>query len=1384
MRFQTISLICLVCLILVAPAHGVDVPFSDDIIISSDFDGVEYISSGDIDGDGDLDLAGAKADDSVFVWFENMNGVGTAWTEHTIATGMYGACAVTVVDLDCDGELDVLGSTDSTDRIIWFENVSGDGSTWSNHSVSETYDSARSVTAADLDRDGDLDIIAVAYLGDDVSVWLNADGSGTSWNKRTVDSSFDGATSVHAADFDSDGYMDLVGAAWNSDLVVVWDNVFGTGEHWSGLIVSDTIDAPSAVYSGDIDSDGDIDFACAGAYEGTISWFENTDHLGTSWTRHVVTSSFDGGLSIEVRDVDADGDLDILGASSSTSDITWWENTAGNGSAWSVHNIEPGYSDACCVHAVDIDSDGDCDVLGSARDLNGAAWWRNETIGRDALFSTENLIDGSFALAYGIDAADMDADGDLDILGAAWQDYEVNWWENTDGLGTVWVVHNLENGMFNACDVEAADMDADGDLDVVALAAGGPKILNWYENIDGQALTWTEHEIEDNYSYALDIDVLDMDCDGDPDVICAGRNNDRLTWMENRLDEGLSWYQHIIAYDVIEPTAIEAVDLDRDGDPDILCASEGHFMAWWENDNGAGTSWTEYTISETVLDTKDVLGVDIDGDGDFDIVTCSYINDVFTWLENIDGYGQSWVEHTIADNMDGAYTIAAGDYDLDGDLDIVGGVYRTGSVVVLENADGQGLNWNTLLINDSFSDPRNVITCDINSDGYLDVAATADDDYDITWWPNLGGQFGLPAIATAPESILPDELESILTIEATHYGRVGDTDLELTSIELLFEAETGTPLTTAQINSFVDVLHVYRDTGSGEFEAGPDTMVGTIMSLTLIDGVLTIDFADGDSNVQVPADGSALFFIVLQLNSESSIQSISQFQMTLLSETSGTAEDRESDIALRRSQVANTVTGPIHLCRTVDATVDTNGSGDFETIQEALDTCCDDTTIWLEDGLYEGGGNSSLDFRGKSIVLRSISDDPEQCIIDCLADGRGVSFHSGETSASMLRGVTIQSGYFSDGTRGAGIYCANGSSPSIINCHILNCETGGRGGGVYCIDNSSPDIINCIISGNQAGDDGGGILCQGSAPNIVGCLISNNTASDVGGGIYSRSVDTLPVITNCTIVGNESGRIGGGLSFWQNSPVVTNCTIADNTTSEYGGGVCCSSASPTLINCILWGNSAGISGDEIGMEGSGSNPEALFCTINTGVCPPDTACSNCQFNQDPLFVGGSPYDYHLQGYSPCLDQGTGDTTSYPSLPTDDIDGDSRPIDSTWDIGSDEQMMYTPVPTATPTVSPTPTLTPSPTVTPTPTNTPIPTTTPTPLCFNHGDVNFSGFLTAEDSQITFNIVLGIVTPTFDEACAADCDGNDSVTAADSQLIFFAVLGMGDGCVDNV
>ena len=69
-----------------------------------------------------------------------------------------------------------------------------------------------------MDNDGDVDVVAAAETGDDVSWWAN-DGtpSNDNWTETIIDGDFDGARSVHVADIAGDGWMDVIAAAETGD---------------------------------------------------------------------------------------------------------------------------------------------------------------------------------------------------------------------------------------------------------------------------------------------------------------------------------------------------------------------------------------------------------------------------------------------------------------------------------------------------------------------------------------------------------------------------------------------------------------------------------------------------------------------------------------------------------------------------------------------------------------------------------------------------------------------------------------------------------------------------------------------------------------------------------------------------------------------------------------------------------------------------------------------------------------------------------------------------------------------------------------------------------------------------------------------------------------
>jgi hypothetical protein len=115
--------------------------------ITDDYSGACSIHAQNVDGDGDNDVLASAWHGSELAWWEYGGGSPIQWTKHSICAGPYNAYEITAADMDGDNNIDVLGAAARTDGIFWFENDSLNPCGWTQHTISDSFDGARSAKA-------------------------------------------------------------------------------------------------------------------------------------------------------------------------------------------------------------------------------------------------------------------------------------------------------------------------------------------------------------------------------------------------------------------------------------------------------------------------------------------------------------------------------------------------------------------------------------------------------------------------------------------------------------------------------------------------------------------------------------------------------------------------------------------------------------------------------------------------------------------------------------------------------------------------------------------------------------------------------------------------------------------------------------------------------------------------------------------------------------------------------------------------------------------------------------------------------------------------------------------------------------------------------------
>ena len=496
----------------------------------------------------------------------------------------------------------------------------------------------------------------------------------------------------------------------------------------------------SQLHAADISGDGHSDlvlFSHAG-----IEWFENVS-AGKVWKARTVTHDFIDPDTFVIADIDGDDDFDIVATSGQADKLAWYENTDGAGEFAGRRLIATGLTDVRQVKAEDLDHDGDIDLLVGSN--SGPVVWQ-ENIDGQGTFTTRAVGLGDKRLTpHNIVAVDLDADGDLDILANSFQPSRTVWFPNMNGRGDFGTGERfLGTGRYGTRDT--FDVDGDGDLDVLAQAENG--VFGWIENlgIAGQ-VGKLQVVLEPSASRLLPVD---FDADSDLDFL---EHNGRQVWLHRNI-RGISHLEPSVLLLEQSHSSLIAADVSNDGHLDLVIASEdGQVLVRPRaaDELSFGESVTVTTAKPTF---EPVDTADLDGDSDADLVVA--VNGTLAWLENaggqllLDSPRTMHADYVIRGRQ--RNIVRLHDLDGDGDIDLTTSLHGVASWY--ENLDGRGtFGPQNIIANNPSETIVSLTLADMDADNRIDVVVTSHVG-NVYWHRNVSNGFADPQLVTTKSSFL------------------------------------------------------------------------------------------------------------------------------------------------------------------------------------------------------------------------------------------------------------------------------------------------------------------------------------------------------------------------------------------------------------------------------------------------------------------------------------------------------------------------------------------------------------------------------------------------------------------------------------------------------
>ncbi len=596
-------------------------------------------------------------------------------------------------------------------------------------------DPTSALIIGDMDGDGDMDLIT-GSAGHPLRLYLNngtaAPYSGVTGQNITSDNFL--ASDLALADLNYDGHLDVISGNYGVKNRIYLNN--GTSNPFDGITGSNVTDYTSnteAIILIDINNDDNLDIIEGNEGQVNYVYINNgTADPFNGVTPLTITSDIDLTQDIAVGDVNNDGFRDVVVANESDVNKLYLNNgTDDPFNGVSAINITNDSYDTEAIALKDMNGDGYLDVVcGNTNQVN-TLYIHNQTAdpfnGVSAMTITSDTNSTKAIAVY-----DINNDGHFDLIEG--NSLQTNYLYLNNGTSEPFsniTRTAISNDTHDTRELAIADMDNDGDIDIVAgnnnFPSGGEinrLYLNQSTSNPFEGITGTE--ITDTQSTFTGLVVADINGDSYLDIIASNSIAPNVIYIHNGTSDPFNGVTGTyITADSYTSTVIAVSDIDGDGYFDVIVGNKAQPNRYYLNNGTADPFYgiTGVNISDETYDTRVIAVADVNGDGLPDVISGNYneYNRISFNTGTSTPY-ESATRVSLTHHQEATRTLVIEDIDLDGDMDIIVGNYGQENRIHLNNGTDDPFYGESSLLITTDTDQTTVIAVgDMDNDGDMDV---------------------------------------------------------------------------------------------------------------------------------------------------------------------------------------------------------------------------------------------------------------------------------------------------------------------------------------------------------------------------------------------------------------------------------------------------------------------------------------------------------------------------------------------------------------------------------------------------------------------------------------------------------------------------------------